>query len=62
MSTKRCKCGKDYEVLFFDTGMCPDCLKKCDCGCGHGEEHNPEKCGCKYIGHNMWTCGHIDGL
>ena len=23
-------------------------------------EHNPEKCGCKYIGFDAWSCGHID--
>lgn len=23
-------------------------------------EHNPEKCGCKYLGNDCWTCGHID--
>ena len=23
-------------------------------------EHNPEKCGCKYMGLDAWSCGHID--
>lgn len=23
-------------------------------------EHDPDKCGCRYLGFNMWTCGHID--
>ena len=23
-------------------------------------EHDPGKCGCSYIGFDMWTCGHID--
>lgn len=27
----------------------------------HGE-HDPESCGCSYVGLNMWDCGHIDGL
>ena len=29
--------------------------------CNRPQEHNPDTCGCKYIGHNMWNCGHIDG-
>jgi|GEM_PF-2702926 hypothetical protein len=24
-------------------------------------EHDPAECGCKYLGNNAWTCGHIDG-
>lgn len=24
-------------------------------------EHDPETCGCKYLGMNMWDCGHTDG-
>ncbi len=23
-------------------------------------EHDPEKCGCKYLGNDTWSCGHID--
>ena len=23
-------------------------------------EHNPDECGCQYVGNDMWTCGHID--
>lgn len=23
-------------------------------------EHDPEICGCEYLGNDMWTCGHID--
>jgi len=23
-------------------------------------EHCPEKCGCKYLGFDLWDCGHID--
>lgn len=26
------------------------------------DEHDPEKCGCTYVGNNMWNCGHIDQL
>lgn len=26
------------------------------------EEHDPNRCGCKYIGMDMWDCGHTDGL
>ena len=25
-----------------------------------GLEHDPETCGCKYRGSDMWSCGHID--
>jgi len=24
-------------------------------------EHDPNECGCKYVGNNSWNCGHIDG-
>ena len=33
--------------------MCEDCRFK-------GEPHDPEVCGCEYIGQHMWSCGHID--
>jgi hypothetical protein len=23
-------------------------------------EHDPELCGCNYIGNNLWSCGHED--
>ncbi len=23
-------------------------------------EHDPEACGCRYLGNDMWSCGHID--
>lgn len=23
-------------------------------------EHDPETCGCRYVGFDMWSCGHID--
>jgi hypothetical protein len=26
----------------------------------HEGEHDPEKCGCKYLGNDTWSCGHID--
>ena len=25
------------------------------------EEHDPETCGCDYLGSNVWSCGHVDG-
>ena len=30
------------------------------CPIREGEEHNPDICGCHYIGLNMWDCGHTD--
>jgi hypothetical protein len=24
------------------------------------EQHDPEVCGCRYLGNDMWSCGHID--
>jgi hypothetical protein len=26
------------------------------------EVHDPVQCGCKYLGNDMWSCGHIDNL
>lgn len=23
-------------------------------------EHDPKSCGCKYLGCDMWSCGHVD--
>jgi hypothetical protein len=23
-------------------------------------EHDPDACGCKYLGSDMWSCGHCD--
>ena len=23
-------------------------------------EHDPNTCGCKYLGCDMWSCGHVD--
>jgi hypothetical protein len=25
------------------------------------KEHDPDECGCEYLGNNTWSCGHIDG-
>jgi len=25
-------------------------------------EHDPDHCGCTYIGNDKWSCGHIDNL
>ena len=25
-------------------------------------EHNPQECGCEYLGNDSWSCGHIDNL
>ena len=31
------------------------CLKELQ-----GKEHDPEECGCEYIGGGLWSCGHED--
>lgn len=49
-----CRTRADADSNFETVAIALDGVK-------YPTEHNPETCGCAYIGNNMWTCGHIDG-
>jgi len=43
------------------TGATRGCEECCsDFGVRFGE-HDPEECGCDYLGNGSWDCGHVDG-
>ena len=50
------KCGTDFceclEIVYQYTEITGDIDDE--------DEHDPDKCGCKYLGNDMWSCGHID--
>ncbi len=45
--------GVDLELLFVELGWAED---------EEEEEHDPESCGCSYVGNDAWSCGHIDNV
>ncbi|XUX01221.1 MAG: hypothetical protein TUN42_04325 [Dehalogenimonas sp.] len=50
--------SKDYEVPYHGICDSPSRIEEIL----YGNEHDPDKCGCVYLGENMWSCGHIDQL
>lgn len=53
-------CGFEGEEIFHLVFACFDDANGNEVP--GNSEHDPEICGCKYLGNNIWSCGHIDQL
>ncbi len=47
----------DYEFTSHDAVYDAESVSEIE---GPEPEHDPETCGCRYLGNDMWSCGHID--